>query len=311
MVFFLILIIIVLIGFIVFQYNMQKNKDKDLRYIYEKLQSNLEKQTTEKLLVVTDDKELQKLLVVINQFLVAKHITNANQAKVEISMRKMLSNISHDLKTPLTVVLGYVEMLHTDPTMNEDERQVLLEKVHIKTIEVMELIQKFFDLSKLESGDKEIELTRVNMNEVCQGNILSFYDLLMAKGFSVEIDIPNEQLYAHGNTDVLSRILNNLISNAITYGDDGKTLGMTLRSDDKTVYIDIWDKGKGISESHINKVFERMYTLEDSRNRLYQGSGLGLTITKRLVEALGGEIHLSSMPYDKTVFTIMLKRMKY
>ncbi|QOV11419.1 sensor histidine kinase [Viridibacillus arvi] len=311
MVFFLILIIIVLIGFIVFQYNMQNNKDKDLRYIYEKLQSNLEKQTTEKLLVVTDDKELQKLLVVINQFLVAKHTTNANQAKVEISMRKMLSNISHDLKTPLTVVLGYIEILHTDPTMNEDERQVLLEKVHIKTIEVMELIQKFFDLSKLESGDKEIELTRVNMNEVCQENILSFYDLLMAKGFSVEIDIPNEQLYAHGNTDVLSRILNNLISNAITYGDDGKTLGITLRSDDKTVYIDIWDKGKGISESHIDKVFERMYTLEDSRNRLYQGSGLGLTITKRLVEALGGEIHLSSKPYNKTVFTIMLKRMKY
>lgn len=311
MVFFLILIIIVLIGFIVFQYNMQKNKDKDLRYIYEKLQSNLEKQTTEKLLVVTDDKELQKLLVVINQFLVAKHTTNANQSKVEISMRKMLSNISHDLKTPLTVVLGYIEILHTDPTMNEDERQVLLEKVHIKTIEVMELIQKFFDLSKLESGDKEIELTRVNMNEVCQENILSFYDLLMVKGFSVEIDIPNEQLYAHGNTDVLSRILNNLISNAITYGDDGKTLGITLRSDDKTVYIDIWDKGKGISESHIDKVFERMYTLEDSRNRLYQGSGLGLTITKRLVEALGGEIHLSSKPYKKTVFTIMLKRMKY
>ncbi|MFJ9461996.1 sensor histidine kinase [Viridibacillus arvi] len=311
MVFFLILIIIVLIGFIVFQYNTQKNKDKDLRYIYEKLQSNLEKQTTEKLLVVTDDKELQKLLVVINQFLVAKHTTNANQAKVEISMRKMLSNISHDLKTPLTVVLGYIEILHTDPTMNEDERQVLLEKVHIKTIEVMDLIQKFFDLSKLESGDKEIELTRVNMNEVCQENILSFYDLLMAKGFSVEIDIPNEQLYAHGNTDVLSRILNNLISNAITYGDDGKTLGIALRSDDKTVYIDIRDKGKGISESHIDKVFERMYTLEDSRNRLYQGSGLGLTITKRLVEALGGEIHLSSKPYNKTVFTIMLKRMKY
>ncbi|MEK4760929.1 HAMP domain-containing histidine kinase [Viridibacillus sp. FSL E2-0187] len=311
MVFFLILIIIVLIGFIVFQYNTQKNKDKDLRYIYEKLQSNLEKQTTEKLLVVTDDKELQKLLVVINQFLVAKHTTNANQAKVEISMRKMLSNISHDLKTPLTVVLGYIEILHTDPTMNEDERHVLLEKVHIKTIEVMELIRKFFDLSKLESGDKEIELTRVNMNEVCQENILSYYDLLMAKGFSVEINIPNEQLYAHGNTDVLSRILNNLISNAITYGDDGKTLGITLRSDDKTVYIDIWDKGKGISESHIDKVFERMYTLEDSRNRLYQGSGLGLTITKRLVEALDGEIHLSSKPYDKTVFTIMLKRMKY
>ena len=86
--------------------------------------------------------------------------------------------------------------------------------------------------------------------------------------------------------------MNNLISNAITYGDDGKTLGMTLRDDETNVYIDVWDTGKGIDESHIDKVFERMYTLEDSRNRLYQGSGLGLTITKRLVEAMDGEIHL-------------------
>ncbi len=69
--------------------------------------------------------------------------------------------------------------------------------------------------------------------------------------------------------------MNNLISNAITYGDDGKTLGMTLRDDETNVYIDVWDTGKGIDESHIDKVFERMYTLEDSRNRLYQGSGLG------------------------------------
>lgn len=305
------MIIVILIGFIFFQYNMQKNKDEDLRYIYEKLQNILEKQTAEKLLVVTDNKELQKLLVTINHLIEAIQATKTDQTKVEMSMRKMLSNISHDLKTPLTVVLGYVEMLHTDPTMTEDERQALLKKVHIKTIEVMELIHKFFDLSKLESGDKEIELTRINMNEVCQENILSFYDLLIAKGFSVDIDIPNEQLYGHGNTEVLSRVLNNLISNAITYGEDGKTLGMTLRSDEKIVYIDIWDKGKGISELHIDKVFERMYTLEDSRNRIYQGSGLGLTITKRLVEALGGEIHLSSKPYDKTVFTIMLKRMKY
>ncbi|MFJ7850372.1 sensor histidine kinase [Peribacillus sp. NPDC097224] len=311
MVLFLLMIIILLLGIIFFQYRVQKNRDKNLRYIYTKLEAILEKQTGEKLLVVTDDKELQKLLVAINHILVANQIKNAEHAKVEMSMRKMLSNVSHDLKTPLTVVLGYVEILHTEPTMEEDERQALLKKLHVKTLEVTELIHKFFDLAKLESGDQEIELTRINMNEVCQNNILSFYDLLTSKGFSVQIDIPKENLYALGNVDVLSRVLNNLISNAITYGEDGKTLGMTLRGDEQVVCIDIWDKGKGISHSHIDKVFERMYTLEDSRNHLYQGSGLGLTITKRLVEALGGEIHLSSVPFEKTVFTIILKRMTF
>lgn len=311
MVAFLMMIIVILVGVVVFQYRVQKSKGENLRYTYEKLQDIVEKQTGEKLLVFTDDKQLQKLLVAINLLLEAKQITQADYSKVEMSMRKMLANVSHDLKTPLTVVLGYVEMLHTDQTLNEEEKRTLLTKVQTKTNEVIALIHKFFDLAKLESGDKEIELTRINMNEVCLQNILAFYDLLTAKGFSVHIDIPENQYYALGNAEVLGRVLNNLISNAIKYGDDGKKLGMTLRSNEKSVYIDIWDQGKGISESHIDKVFERMYTLEDSRNRLYQGSGLGLTITKRLVEALGGEIHLSSRPYEKTIFTIMLKRIQF
>ena len=294
-----------------FNIEYRKVKVANLRYTYEKLHDIVKEQTGEKLLVMTDDKELQKLLVAINHLLDAKQKTNADHAKVEISMRKMLSNISHDLKTPLTVILGYTEMLNKDKTISKEEQQILLEKVHVKTLEVMELIHKFFDLAKLESGDKAIEMTKVNMNEVCREKILSFYDLVTTKGFQVHIDIPERNIYALGNVEVLGRVLNNLISNAITYGDDGKTLGLTLRDDETSVYIDVWDKGKGIDESHIDKVFERMYTLEDSRNRLYQGSGLGLTITKRLVEAMDGEIHLSSKPYEKTIFTVVLKKMQF
>ncbi|SFJ28047.1 MULTISPECIES: HAMP domain-containing histidine kinase [unclassified Bacillus (in: firmicutes)] len=311
MVIFLTAIIFLLLGVIYFQYRTRKNRSANLRYIYEKLQMILEKQTSENLLVVTDDKELKSLLVTINYLLDEKKTTIAKHSKLEISMRKMLSNISHDLKTPLTVILGYVEILNVDETISEEERKVLLEKVHTKTLEVLDLIHKFFDLAKLESGDKDIAMTRIYMNEICQEHMLSFYDLLTTQGFDVHIDIPETPIYAHGNTEIIGRIMNNLISNAIAYGGDGKTLGITLRSDDQFVYVDIWDKGKGISESHIDKVFERMYTLEDSRNRLYQGSGLGLTITKRLVEALGGEIHLSSTPYEKTVFTVMLRRINF
>ncbi|MGG0186143.1 HAMP domain-containing histidine kinase [Bacillus rhizoplanae] len=311
MVLFLTAIIFILIGVIYFQYRTGKNRSANLRYTYEKLQDIVEKQTSENLLVVTDDKELKSLLVAINYLLDEKKKTIAKHSKLEISMRKMLSNISHDLKTPLTVILGYVEILSVDETISEEERKILLEKVHMKTLEVLDLIHKFFDLAKLESGDKDIAMTRIHMNEICQEHMLSFYDLLTTQGFDVHIDIPETPIYAHGNTEVIGRIMNNLISNAIAYGGDGKTLGITLRSDDQFVYVDIWDKGKGISESHIDKVFERMYTLEDSRNRLYQGSGLGLTITKRLVEALGGEIHLSSTPYEKTVFTVMLRRINF
>ncbi|PGM61028.1 two-component sensor histidine kinase [Bacillus cereus] len=311
MVTFLTAVIFILLIIIYVQYKIRKNNSRNLRYTYEKLENIVKEKTGEKLLVMTDDKELQKLLVTINHLLDAKQKMNADHAKVEISMRKMLSNISHDLKTPLTVILGYTEMLNVDKTINGEERQLLLQKVHVKTLEVMELIHKFFDLAKLESGDKAIEITKINMNEICREKILSFYDLVTSKGFEVHIDIPERNIYAFGNAEVIGRVLNNLISNAIAYGYDGKTLGMVLREDETGVYIDVWDKGKGIDESHIDKVFERMYTLEDSRNRLYQGSGLGLTITKRLVEAMDGKIHLSSKPYEKTIFTVVLTKMQF
>lgn len=311
MVTFLLVIIVILIIIICFQYKSKKVRNKDLTYIYEKLNSITTNENSEKLLVFTNDKHIKDILVEINRFLDYTQKTTANHMKTEGSMKKMLSNISHDLKTPLTVILGYIETLEVDNTLNNEERKALLSKVQNKTIELLNLINKFFDLSKLESGDKDISITRVNINEVCRKNILSFYEILTNKGFNVEINIPQNNFFVLGNEEALDRILNNLISNAIKYGNDGNVVGLDLRADDEYVHVEVWDKGKGISAFDKDSVFERLYTLEDSRNKLYQGSGLGLTITKRLVEKLGGEITLLSKPYEKTTFSFKLKRINY
>ena len=307
----LLIVIFILICVILFQYKSKKERSKNLKYIEDKLIKIISENTNEKLLVVTGDKELMELLVSINKLLDFSQKIYSDYRKKEISMSKMLSNISHDLKTPLTVVLGYIETIKLDKGISSEERNILLSKVHNKSIEVIELINKFFDLAKLESGDKEVPITRINMNEVCRKNILDFYDNLTAKGFDVNIEIPENAIYAFGNLEALDRIMNNLISNAIKYGHDGKYIGLNLSCDDKFVYVEIRDKGKGIDITNIEKVFERMYTLEDSRNKLYQGSGLGLTITKRLVDKLGGEISLMSKPYERTSFTFKLKRILY
>lgn len=307
----LLIVIVILLTIIFFQYQSKIHRSKDLKYIQNKLNMIINENDMQKLLVVTDDKEIKALLIVINSLLDINQKVLADYRKKEISMSKMLSNISHDLKTPLTVVLGYIETIKLDENITREEREILLLKVHNKTLEVIELINKFFDLAKLESGDKEIPLTRININEMCRKNILDFYDNLSAKGFEVDIQIPEIPVYALGNLEALDRIMNNLISNAIKYGSDGNYLGLTLICDEKSVYIEIVDKGKGIDETNIEKVFERMYTLEDSRNKLYQGSGLGLTITKKLVNKLRGEIILKSKPYLKTCFTVKLKRINY
>jgi signal transduction histidine kinase len=307
----LIFLIIGLVTLNFIQYRSQQNQKDRLTYAYEKLKSIVDNKTDEKLLLYTEDESFKRLLIEINRLLEHNQKIIATHYQMENSMKKMLSNISHDLKTPLTVVLGYMEVILYEPNLSKEETEALLKKVNNKTIEVLNLIKKFFELVRLESGDKEFPITKVNMNEVCRQNILGFYDILTKKGFDVVVDIPDMDLYVWGNEEELNRVLNNLISNAIQYGGDGKVLGLSLRNSDDSVFVDVWDKGKGISELHKDRVFERMYTLEDSRNKLYQGSGLGLTITKRLIEKLGGEIFLNSKPFEKTTFTFKLNRFTY
>ncbi len=296
---------------IIVQAYKKRQLHKEIRYIAEKLDSIIEKNTQEQLMLFTDNNYLKLLLVEINQLLGHNQIIVAKYAKSQLSMKRSLSNISHDLKTPLTVVLGYIENIISDKSLAEEERLWRLSRAHDKIKEVLELMNKFFSLAKLESGDSNIEVSRINMNEALRKNILSFYDILSAKGIAAKIEIPREDIFAFANENAFERIINNLITNAVNYGAEGKILGIGLRYDDESVFIDVWDKGKGILEVHQDMVFERLYTLEDSRNKNYQGSGLGLTITKRLVEKMGGEISLVSKPYEKTVFTVKLKRITY
>ncbi|RRJ65805.1 sensor histidine kinase [Paenibacillus oralis] len=286
----------------------QRKRSRQLAYIHGKLNSILDKGTNERLLLFDSDAQVGRILIDMNRLLDRAHRAGARYANQEIEIRRMLSNISHDLKTPLTVVLGYSEILLHDRGLAEREREAMTANIHDKAQEVLRLMHSFFDLAKLEAGDTEMALSRVNASELCRLKLLSFYDMLANLGMKLKLSMPGEDLYVMADAEALDRVLDNLITNAMKYGADGKLLGLTLeRSDEGKVAIQVWDKGKGIPEKEHDRVFERMYTLEDSRNRLYQGSGLGLTITKRLVERMGGTIGLQSVPGERTVFTVVLK----
>ncbi|HIS51067.1 MAG TPA: sensor histidine kinase [Candidatus Gallacutalibacter pullistercoris] len=258
-------------------------------------------------MVFTDNPSLISLATQINRLLVDRQKVRADYRRSELASKRMLSNISHDIKTPMTVILGYLEIMR----VNGDPRQEMLGKVEATAHRVMELITQFFTLAKLEAGDTELERSKLNLNEVCSENILSFYELLSTQDFQIEVDIPNAPIFVMSNSDALQRILFNLISNAIRYGADGKYLGMVLRSDEENAYIDIIDKGRGIPKEFADTIFERLFTMEDSRNPRMQGNGLGLTIAKNLAVQLGGDITLTSQPNVKTVFTVTLKKMTY
>lgn len=303
--FFLCICIAVLICIVVYQqFVFRRGIQKQLKEISQKLEKIQDTDSDENIMMFTDEQALMELLVQINRLLENQRKMKVDYRRSQISAKKMLSNISHDIKTPLTVILGYLEIMR----INGDKEDEMLLKVEQKAKRVMELINQFFTLAKLEAGDMELEISRINICEVCRENILDFYELLKQKEFQVEVKIPEEAVFIMGNKEALHRILYNLISNVIRYGLDGRYLGLVLRSVKNDVYIDVIDKGKGIEKEFAGNVFERLFTMEDSRNRRIQGNGLGLTIAQTLAQQLGGEIVLESEPNVKTTFTVKLHK---
>ena len=303
--FFLCICIAVLICIVVYQqFVFRRGIQKQLKEISQKLEKIQDTDSDENIMMFTDEQALMELLVQINSLLENQRKMKVDYRRSQISVKKMLSNISHDIKTPMTVILGYLEIMR----INGDKEDEMLLKVEQKAKRVMELINQFFTLAKLEAGDMELEISRINICEVCRENILDFYELLKQKEFQVEVKIPEEAVFIMGNKEALHRILYNLISNVIRYGLDGRYLGLVLRSVKNDVYIDVIDKGKGIEKEFAGNVFERLFTMEDSRNRRIQGNGLGLTIAQTLAQQLGGEIVLESEPNVKTTFTVKLHK---
>ena len=247
----LIIIIAVLSTIIFAQRSKNLSVSRDIEYIQAKLEGIIESGSDERIKLFTSNKEIKKFVVTVNNLLDSNSENATKYNKTKISMKKMLSNISHDLKTPLTIILGYVEILQL-----RDVERTMTDKIYVKATEILELINKFFDLAKLESGDKKIEISKVDICEICRTTILNFYDKLQSMEMEILIDIPEKELFVLGNEDAIVRILNNLISNSIRYGSFGKYLALVINEGEEDITISIIDRGKGIDEKYKDEVFD-------------------------------------------------------
>ncbi|MCM3785361.1 HAMP domain-containing histidine kinase [Neobacillus mesonae] len=309
------LAVILLLLLLYLREHMKNKRIRDqLKYInkrLEELADSSKRAPQERLLLVTGSPQLQELLRGINDLLSSIHQSTSNYIKTERAMRKMLSNVSHDLKTPLTVIMGYAEVLLQKTDSPEKERQRMLTQIYNKTVEVNERIIAFFDLSRLEADDYDIPLSVVDACEVCRHSILTYFDLLAERAVEVDIRLPDDSVWMYANEEALSRVLDNLLSNAVRYGAAGGYLGLELSTTQGQLQIDVADRGRGIAKKDQSRVFERLYTMEDSRDRSIQGSGLGLAIAKKLTERMGGEISFTSIPDSYTCFTLKFPISKY
>ena len=231
---------------------------------------------------------------------------SAEKRQLEHAQKMMISNISHDLRTPLTSILGYLQVLQSDSALSDRERADFLAIIMRKSESLYSLLESFFELSKLEADTESFAPVRLNINEELENALSALYREFNEKRIDPIIDLPAEPLFAWGNQASLQRILDNLLTNALTHAIDAKEIGASARREGERIIVSVWDTGQGIDQTDMPLVFDRLYVSDETRRRNIGGGGLGLAIARRLVEKLGGEISARSEPGVKTEFTFFL-----
>jgi signal transduction histidine kinase len=220
----------------------------------------------------------------------------------------MVSDISHDIRTPLTSIIGYMEALKNDNNLNNEEKKEYTNIVISKCHTLNNLVQSFFEFSRLDEDGVSISLEKVDINSKIRSVKATFYHDFENEGIIPDIILPEIPIYVSANNMALDRVLQNLISNVMLYGKEGGFFGVSVEENSNRVSVNIWDKGNGITADEMNHLFERSYTIKSANTGKSVISGLGLSIVKRLIEKQNGEITVSSIPGEKTMFTFSLQK---
>ena len=285
------------------EHNKIKKIESDYKYINARLLDIINNSDNNYILIPSDIKVVKETAKGINNLLEKFNDSQIDYNRNQKVILQIFTNISHDLRTPITVLKGYIEMLYLQ-SQKEDLPPAIhatIEKMQRNSQELVHSVNNLFNLAKIQSGDMVFHIQKVNLTQVCHEIILEFYTILEEEKFHVEVNIEDKPLYANVDIEAVGRILKNLIDNAIKYGNAGKFLGISLYKKDNHIYIEVEDHGAGISEKDKIHIFTRAYTADRKK-----GNGLGLAISQELANSMGGSISVVSIPQEKTVFTIRL-----
>ena len=285
------------------EHNKIKKIESDYKYINARLLNIINNSENNYILIPSDIKVVKETAKGINNLLEKFNDSQIDYNRNQKVILQIFTNISHDLRTPITVLKGYIEMLYLQ-SQKEDLPPAIhatIEKMQRNSQELVHSVNNLFNLAKIQSGDMIFHIQKVNLTQVCHEIILEFYTILEEEKFHVEVNIEDKPLYANVDIEAVGRILKNLIDNAIKYGNAGKFLGISLYKKDNHIYIEVEDHGAGISEKDKIHIFTRAYTADRKK-----GNGLGLAISQELANSMGGSISVVSIPQEKTVFTIRL-----
>ncbi|MEM9326192.1 MAG: sensor histidine kinase [Bacteroidota bacterium] len=232
----------------------------------------------------------------------------ANDRLKDIDEEKddFISTVTHELRTPLTSIKAFVEIIQDNPEIEEDERDKFLTHINEEIDRMTRLINEVLDMEKLESGSTQLSIQPIRPVAILEDTLLTMEHLFHSKGIHLSTDFGDtEDLRIAGDTDRLKQVFINVLSNAAKYvkEDEGR-VRVTATLLNKGLRISIVDNGRGIRKENIDRIFDKFFQARDQTRKKQKGSGLGLSITKRIVELHGGMISVESEPGKGATFSM-------
>lgn len=277
----IIAVLLCILAVMIFKYFKLKSEIGKISDQLEELVSD----NSEKMLDISlAEKELERLAGLFNKYNDKQRQIVAGAIKDEEFLKDSVANISHDLRTPLTVILGHLQLIaKTELTGEQRER---LDIVNNKAVRMKELVDTFYEYSLVTTSKEEMKHDKLNILNMLIDLISDCAPLMDKKGITPKIDFPEHSVYIYSDRNAVDRIFQNLISNSIKYSSGD--ISMSLVSDDRSVVLSVSNPVSEDSELDPDRMFDRFYTGDSSRNS--GGTGLGLAVVKELTEKLGGSV---------------------
>ena len=278
------------ITFCIIIYTHISKRENDMNKLYNSLENILDDDTTKKIELPNSLwKYADKLNEVKYQYVLSKNkAKEAEQKKSDLMMY-----MAHDLKTPLTSVIGYLSLLNEADIQDQNSQKKYLKIAYDKALRLEELTNQFFEITRYNLKDMPINKTNIDLSVLFDQLIDEFYPMLEERKLKLQVNKPNSLIYK-ADGDKLARAFGNLLKNAISYSYEETIINVDINEMEKIIEIKFKNKGITIPDYKLDKIFEQFYRADESRGTNNGGAGLGLAITKDIIELHNGTIEAKS-----------------